>query len=76
MSARRSGCDARCRKRLRCSAGAHGLDERRRETLHLADLVHQIDVLSTYYPRYRAWDHPPLDRPITTEDYDRAPRLP
>jgi putative pyruvate formate lyase activating enzyme len=31
-----------------------------------------VNIMRQYYPCYRAWDYPPLDRPITTEEYDRA----
>jgi putative pyruvate formate lyase activating enzyme len=31
-----------------------------------------LNVMRQYYPCYRAWSCPPLDRPITTEEYDRA----
>lgn len=31
-----------------------------------------VNVMHQYYPCYRAWDYPPLDRPITAEEYGRA----
>jgi len=31
-----------------------------------------VNIMRQYHPCYRAWDHPPLDRPITTEKYDRT----
>ncbi len=31
-----------------------------------------VNVMHQYYPCYRPWDYPPLDRPITAEEYDRA----
>ena len=31
-----------------------------------------VNIMRQYYPCYRAWDYPPLDRPITTEEFNRA----
>ncbi len=31
-----------------------------------------VNVMHQYYPCYRPWAYPPLDRPITAEEYDRA----
>jgi putative pyruvate formate lyase activating enzyme len=31
-----------------------------------------LNLMSQYHPCYRAWDYPPLDRPITPEEYERA----
>src|SRR3990172_6026309 len=31
-----------------------------------------LNLMSQYRPCYRAWDYPPLDRPITREEFDRA----
>lgn len=34
-----------------------------------------LNIMSQYRPCYRAWDYPPLDRPITREEFDRAVAL-
>ncbi|MGE5592313.1 MAG: radical SAM protein [Betaproteobacteria bacterium] len=34
-----------------------------------------INIMSQYRPEYRAREHPPLDRPITTREYEEAMRL-
>ena len=31
-----------------------------------------LNLMSQYHPCYRAWDYPPLDRPVTREEFDRA----
>lgn len=31
-----------------------------------------VNLMRQYHPCDRAWDYPPLDRPITAEEYDRA----
>ena len=31
-----------------------------------------LNLMDQYYPCYRAWDYPPLDRPITRDEYERA----
>jgi putative pyruvate formate lyase activating enzyme len=31
-----------------------------------------VNVMRQYSPCYRAWDYPPLDRPITAEEYHQA----
>jgi putative pyruvate formate lyase activating enzyme len=31
-----------------------------------------VNIMSQYRPCYRAWDYPPLDRPITRDEFDRA----
>jgi putative pyruvate formate lyase activating enzyme len=31
-----------------------------------------LNLMDQYSPCYRAWDYPPLDRPITGEEYERA----
>jgi putative pyruvate formate lyase activating enzyme len=32
-------------------------------------------LMDQYFPCYRAWDYPPLDRPITRDEYERAVAL-
>jgi putative pyruvate formate lyase activating enzyme len=34
-----------------------------------------INLMDQYYPCYRADEHPPLDRPITADEYDAARQL-
>jgi putative pyruvate formate lyase activating enzyme len=31
-----------------------------------------INIMDQYRPCHKAWSHPPLDRPITAEEYDAA----
>jgi putative pyruvate formate lyase activating enzyme len=31
-----------------------------------------LNLMDQYYPCYRAWDYPPLDRPITRSEYEHA----
>ena len=31
-----------------------------------------VNLMQQYYPCYRAWDNPPLDRPITVDEYAQA----
>jgi putative pyruvate formate lyase activating enzyme len=31
-----------------------------------------VNVMAQYRPCYRAWDYPPLDRPLTRQEYERA----
>jgi putative pyruvate formate lyase activating enzyme len=31
-----------------------------------------LNLMDQYFPCYRAWDYPPLDRPITRTEYERA----
>jgi putative pyruvate formate lyase activating enzyme len=31
-----------------------------------------LNLMDQYFPCYRAWDYPPLDRPITGDEYARA----
>jgi len=31
-----------------------------------------LNLMDQYFPCYRAWDYPPLDRPITRDEYERA----
>ena len=31
-----------------------------------------LNLMSQYHPCYRAWDYPPLDRPVTREEFDHA----
>ena len=34
-----------------------------------------VNVMAQYRPHYRAYDLPPMDRPVTAEEYDAAVRL-
>jgi putative pyruvate formate lyase activating enzyme len=34
-----------------------------------------LNLMDQYFPCYRAWDYPPLDRPITGDEYERAVAL-
>jgi putative pyruvate formate lyase activating enzyme len=34
-----------------------------------------LNLMDQYFPCYRAWDYPPLDRPITRDEYERAVAL-
>jgi putative pyruvate formate lyase activating enzyme len=34
-----------------------------------------LNLMDQYFPCYRAWDYPPLDRPITGREYTRAAAL-
>ena len=34
-----------------------------------------LNLMDQYFPCYRAWDYPPLDRPITSDEYERAVAL-
>jgi putative pyruvate formate lyase activating enzyme len=34
-----------------------------------------LNLMDQYFPCYRAWDYPPLDRPITRDEYEQAVAL-
>jgi putative pyruvate formate lyase activating enzyme len=34
-----------------------------------------LNLMNQYFPCYRAWDYPPLDRPIARDEYERAVAL-
>jgi uncharacterized Fe-S radical SAM superfamily protein PflX len=42
---------------------------------HLEDCDTYLNLMDQYSPCYRAWDYPPLDRPITHDEYERAVAL-